>query len=239
MRSKNGEYFAVLHYVPIGKSMKIIKLVLAALLVYLWLLPVTAFGCACCAERGYHSLETEKLDGYILDEIKRLRFESATLYTDVSYPENLMGIDPLIEEITTRNPATGSIWKPIFEIGKVKKGTLNLLMAPDYDLFMTDREPLSERTTVSLYKELRIRNEVSIGSGFLASGIDKTTRYELVLQGNGNLCTNADDFKTYVLKISGKNANYSFYGSLLVKEDEILQKRGDRDGSKAIKVPVD
>jgi hypothetical protein len=201
------------------------------------LLPLDIFACACCAERGFHSIKSEKLDGYLGDEISRLSFGSATLYSDAGYPDTIAGIDPLGETLKLNDNSMKSIWDASLIDDKARKASLSLVKPAEFELFMTDREPLSKTTMVTLYKEIRFDFKVGSASGFLEKGIDPETKYRLILQGTGNACTSAPDFKSYVLQIRGKNAGYSFYGALSVKEDMVMQTRGDLKGDKPVKLP--
>jgi hypothetical protein len=47
-------------------------------------------------------------------------------------------------------------------------------------------------------------------------GTGRPSEYELslVLQGRGNGCHNAEDFKHWRLQIGGRRAEYAFYGEL-------------------------
>jgi hypothetical protein len=63
-----------------------------------------------------------------------------------------------------------------------------------------------------LYKEVRLTGKLA-GNGIFASGINNDSRYKLILQGRGNHCLSSDDFKHWILEISGPQSSYSFYGS--------------------------
>jgi hypothetical protein len=70
-----------------------------------------------------------------------------------------------------------------------------------------------------LYKEWRFEGQVN-GTGFFKDGITLRTKYVLVFQGRGNSCDGAEDFTHWQLKITGKNADYAFYGELRVPVPE-------------------
>jgi hypothetical protein len=55
---------------------------------------------------------------------------------------------------------------------------------------------------------------VQTGNGFFQSSIIKPTTYFLVLQGRGNNCDNAEDFTHWRLEITGRKADYAFFGEL-------------------------
>jgi hypothetical protein len=65
-----------------------------------------------------------------------------------------------------------------------------------------------------LYKELRFKSKVRNGTGFFSKGIALATEYFLVLQGKGNHCMAAEQFTHWRLEISGKKADYAFFGKL-------------------------
>ena len=64
-----------------------------------------------------------------------------------------------------------------------------------------------------LYKEWRFEGRVT-GTGLFRAGIVGPTKYLLVLQGRGNGCQDAGDFKHWRLQIKGRKAEYAFYGEL-------------------------
>jgi hypothetical protein len=64
-----------------------------------------------------------------------------------------------------------------------------------------------------LYKEWRFEGEVN-ATGVFKGGITAQTKYLLVFQGRGNSCDGAEDFTHWQLKITGKKADYAFYGEL-------------------------
>jgi hypothetical protein len=107
------------------------------------------------------------------------------------------------------------VWKLTFRNGE-ESGTLNLplpvkmlrLAADIHDGWTKPGYP-----EPVLYKEWRFEGEVN-GTGFFKAGIVARTKYFLVFQGRGNSCDGAEDFTHWQLKITGKKADYSFYGEL-------------------------
>ena len=59
-----------------------------------------------------------------------------------------------------------------------------------------------------LYKELRLEGALSTSYTNL-----RGTHYRLVLQGRGNNCLNAGDFRSWHLEITGRGAKYQLYGT--------------------------
>lgn len=188
------------------------KLILLFLVVFL-LFPLQIFAnfCACCAERGEYSIRTKKPDDYEIGELKRLRIAETNLYTDAGYPETIKGISPLTENYTANFLWQNAGWKFDFKNDKNGAGILNLLKSPTMVDFRTDTYNEGEPI---LYKELRFKSKVKIGTGIFSKGIAPATEYFLVLQGKGNNCMNAEDFTHWRLEITGRKADYAFFGTL-------------------------
>lgn len=177
---------------------------------------IYAATCACCAEKGQYTLSVKKPDNYEIGELKRLKIAETTLYTDAGYPETIKGIMPNSENYTSNFMWQKTGWKFEFKNDQNNSGILNLATAAtmvDFrtDLYDREGDPL-------LYKELRFKSKVLNGTGIFKNGIAPATEYFLVFQGRGNNCMNAEDFTHWRLEITGKKADYAFFGKLAVKE---------------------
>lgn len=186
-----------------------------------------AFACACCAEKGTYNISTEKPDQYKLDLLKEMKFNQAVeLFTDAAEFEAIKGLKDIQADYTANdweaNPVFFSLenmfsvktWKFNFKTKSGKIGVLNLPLPAQMVSFKADIHDTPEGSEVSLYKEWRFKGTVQSGSGFFKSGILPPTTYFLVLQGRGNNCDNAEDFKNWRLEITGKNADYAFFGKM-------------------------
>jgi len=81
--------------------------------------------------------------------------------------------------------------------------------------YMVDMHDQEDRPNGPLlYKELRFKGNLTSGSGFFGSGVTKPTTFFLVFQGRGNGCDNASDYSHWRLEITGRKADYSFFGKL-------------------------
>jgi hypothetical protein len=167
--------------------------------------------CACCAERGEYSIRTKKPSDYEIGELKRLQISETNLFTNGGYPDNIKGITPVTDIFTGNFLWQNSGWKFDFKNDKNGTGILNLMKAPTMVDFRTDTYNEGEPI---LYKELRFKSKVSGGTGIFKRGIAPATDYLLVLQGKGNNCLNAEDFTHWRLEITGKKADYAFFGKL-------------------------
>jgi len=183
----------------------------------LLLLPSRVWACACCAHPGEYRIEFVKPDEFKLGEMKRMLFGTkADLWTGEAEAEDAAkGLTHPADSYSLSGSLVGNVWKLTFRNGD-ESGTLNLPLPAKMVRFAADihgelakpgyPEPL-------LYKEWRFEGEVH-GTGVFKDGITAGTKYVLVFQGRGNSCDGAEDFKHWQLKITGKNADYSFYGEL-------------------------
>jgi hypothetical protein len=162
-------------------------------------------------------MEFVKPDEFKLGEMKRIRFGTkADLWTGEADAEDAAkGLAHPADTYSLSGSLVGNVWKLTFRNGD-ESGTLDLPLPAKMVRFAADihgelakpgyPEPL-------LYKEWRFEGEVH-GTGVFKAGITARTKYVLVFQGRGNSCDGAEDFRHWQLKITGKNADYSFYGEL-------------------------
>ena len=186
-------------------------------IVTLLLLPCRVWACACCAHPGEYQIELVKPDEFKLSVIKRILFGTkADLWTGEADAEVAAeGLAHPAYSYSLSGSLVGNVWKLTFRNGD-EFGTLNLPLPAKMLRFAADihgelakpgyPEPL-------LYKEWRFEGEVN-GTGFFKAGITAGTKYVLVFQGRGNSCDVAENFTHWQLKITGKKADYSFYGEL-------------------------
>ena len=185
--------------------------------VSLLLLPSRVWACACCAHPGEYQINFVKPDEFKLSVIKRIRFGTkAELWTGEADPEVAAeGLAHPADSYSLTGSLVGNVWKLTFRNGD-ESGTLDLPLPAKMLRFAADihdgwtkpgyPEPV-------LYKEWRFEGEVN-GTGVFKAGITARTKYILVFQGRGNSCDVAENFTHWQLKITGKKADYSFYGEL-------------------------
>jgi hypothetical protein len=179
-----------------------------ALLALVLLLPVHAWACACCSNEGDYYVSTGKPGEYEMSVVKQIRFgPAANLYTAEADPEEAAkGVGHVAEKYALGGSLVGGAWKLTFrDAGKT--GTLSLPLPLKMTSFAADIHDgqTSPGGGPLLYKEWRFEGPVS-GTGFFKAGIAGPTRYLLVLQGRGNGCHNAEDFKHWRLQVTGRNA---------------------------------
>ena len=174
----------------------------------------TAFACACCAERGYYSIRTAKPSADEMKELQKLKFQTAELYADAGYPETIKGISPLNTSFSVTGLLNGNAWTFDFKDNRQKTGKLDLTKPLSMVEYMVDLPDANVEGEVKLYKEWRFKYRVQNATGIFKTGFAPSSEYFLVLQGYGNVCTSAADFTKWRLEISGKRADFKFFGSL-------------------------
>ena len=196
--------------------MKRTNLVFVIAIIALLLSPAAALACACCSTPGhYHSGATD-LDEYPLTELKRMRFArtASLVLTEAGLEEDAVGIEQPKESYSIQTAFAGNTWRLTFRSG-ANTGTLELplphkMWSHSADIHDGNR---SGGGGPSLYKEWRVEGDVK-GSGVFRNGTAQPAKYVLVLQGRGNACDNAEDFRHWRLEVDGEKARYAFFGML-------------------------
>lgn len=196
-----------------------------AIVALVFLFPSNAFACACCAEKGEYSISAVKPDQYKLELLSNVKFDvAAVMFTTAVGFDDIKGLNSIKASyeandwtatpdfFSLENIFAAKTWKFNFKTADGKKGTLNLPMPSQMISFKADIH--DSQGEVSLYKEWRFKGTVQSGNGFFSASIVRPTTYFLVLQGRGNNCDNAEDFTHWRLEVTGKNANYAFFGKL-------------------------
>jgi hypothetical protein len=188
----------------------------SALLAVLLLLPGSAWACACCSNEGDYHVGTGRPSEYELGIVRQVRFgRTAHLYlTEADMEETAKGLSHRAERYALEGSLVGGAWRLAFRDGN-KTGTLSLPLPARMTSYAADIH--DARTSPGggplLYKEWRFEGRVS-GTGFFRAGTTAPAKYLLVLQGRGNGCQDAGDFTHWRLQISGRKADYAFYGEL-------------------------
>lgn len=183
-----------------------------------------AMACACCAEPGTYSVSTGKLASYELELLKDMKFgKAAEIYLTAASYDDIKGLPEVIKEFEVTSSSefslvdafTGSTWTLTFMTGGERKGTITL---PRPAVMTQRRVHIPDNTSTSpnvvLYKEWIFEGTLRSGTGFFRSGLTRPARYQLVFQGHGNNCDNAEDFTNWNLNVTGPKADYAFYGKM-------------------------
>jgi len=190
------------------------KLKLFTIAALLFLSPVSALACACCAEPAHYFSGSTDLDEYPLSQLKRMRFaRNASLYlTEAGLEEDSKGIDHPNRNYSVSGSFISNMLKLTLRAG-TNAGVLELLLPAKMWQHSADIHDgkLSGGGGPLLYKEWRLEGNVT-GTGVFKAGTYAAAKYILVLQGRGNGCDNAEDFTNWRLDVNGEKAEYAFYG---------------------------
>jgi hypothetical protein len=198
------------------KFNKIISFTFFAAALIFFTFPLNVFACACCAEAGDYSISVKKPGKFELDELRKIRFATANLFTNAAGEDNVKGISPLGENYSLNGLFQNNAWKLNLKDDKGKVGTLVMPMPASAVAFAADIHDGKQAGGGGplLYKEWRFKYKVQSGTGIFQTGIAPATEYFLVFQGRGNACTQTEDFTHWRLEITGRKASYAFYGEL-------------------------
>ncbi|WP_242046583.1 hypothetical protein [Cylindrospermum sp. FACHB-282] len=175
--------------------------------------PAKVYACACCANVGTWSETSQKISDYEFNEINRLQFSPTAKVNQTQRDENV-GISSNSANYTFSVVKNQRRWNLQFKDEQGKTGILTLTIPRNAVSFKTDLYDNSQGggSGALLYQELRLEGKLS-GNGIFTKGITPDTKFRLVLQGRGNNCTSAENFKTWNLQVFGSRADYSFRGS--------------------------
>lgn len=201
--------------------------ILFALIIVVALSPLSAFACACCAEPGTYMTYTDKLEQFEIDLLGDMKFANTSeLFLTEADFEIIKGLNSIKPEAAEYIPSENSAffkldggfaarkWKLTFTTPKGKSGVLTLPLPAKMTKFKVDiHDKKDEGLGVLLYKEFRFNGIVQSGTGIFSGGMTKPVKYQLVIQGRGNGCDNAEDFTHWLLDIDGPRADYRLMGT--------------------------
>jgi hypothetical protein len=172
-----------------------------------------AYACACCADEGEWHEYSARVSAADLGELGRLRFGAeAKTFVGPGGLETIRGISPPAARYAVTLTRAGRQWTLMLRDRSARSGSLVLRIPPRGVQFGADLRTGQPHPGggVVLYKEWRLAGRVS-GTGVFAAG-SRGARFTLILQGRGNNCVNAADYRTWILRVSGPRAAYSLHG---------------------------
>jgi len=177
----------------------------------------TAWACACCTDPGQRLEQIVTLDQGILDEVQRIRFApSARLLADPGFPDSVKGVSrPSGGAYRVRLQLSGRALRFDVVDPEGRAGAITLALPRRMTRFEVDPrlEAPSSNHGPTLYKEWQIAGAANLSGIFEAGRGQPQAR--LVLHGQGNTCTTADDFAHWTLKVTGAGAAFSFLGDIV------------------------
>lgn len=163
--------------------------------------------CACCTDEGEWYQRTGNTD---LVQLDRVRFDTKAN----TYQSPGMEGDELALAYELSHTRSGRRWQLRFRDEQGKTGALSFVLplrAVFFGADMHDAEPGGLGPL--LYKEWRLSGTTQV-TGIFKSLVKGPARFQLILQGRGRGCTEAEDFKHWTLQISSAVDSYTFYGAL-------------------------
>jgi hypothetical protein len=189
--------------------------VIATAMLVIW--PDRAYTCACCANGGEWEERVGATDARELEILSSLRFNQIACRAGIEDPD----------QFRISLSRTQSRWTISLKNTKGEKGALVLRLPKTMTRSIAD---LPEGIIVnspplmggSLYKEWRLEGS-AWGSGIFSTGNAPGTRFRLILQGRGNLCPSAEDFKAWILQVSRRSVSYTITGRF--EQPDIRQEK--------------
>ena len=171
--------------------------------------PAASYACACCANGGDYLQVTEGVKGFELDQLVRLRFGAvARLRSTPAFPEDAKGITPRALTYKVTQFRHARIFVLTLKAPNGKKGTVSFVIPNRATKLQVDIQDGKKYPAGGplLYRQWTLRGTLS------GTAVAGSPSYTLVLQGRGNACMSANDFKSWILKASGPKANFTLYG---------------------------
>lgn len=209
--------------------MRKISLAIITFFVLVSFRPGKPYYCACCADEGDYYTHSVKVDKEKLSLFAEMKMNKGTdIYMTEAEDEWFRGMKSIEKGyndwastdtvegnkyLNVQSSVNAKNWKFSFTTRDGKTGTLNLLMPLKVESFGADIHDSERSSMIVLYKEYRFKGTVQSGTGFFSSGLSKPAAYTLILQGRGNYCENATDYKNWRLQIKGAAADFVLMGT--------------------------
>ena len=179
--------------------------------------------CACCAEPGFRSISKQRVDASTLALLGEMKFvEASELYLDAGEFEPIRGLPELKADYDAQKSIDFSLvesflartWAFNFSTAAGRRGTVTLPAPRQMSKMMIDTRMASSpsATDVVLYKEMTFDGRIASSTGIFRRA--QGAAYKLVLQGQGNVCDNASDYKYWRLDVNGSSASYELMGTM-------------------------
>jgi hypothetical protein len=171
-----------------------------------------ADACACCSDPGERFESTAKIEPLEMRELGRVRFgRQVRVYENDAWPEHILGINEPSTSYDLAFARTGDRWTFTLKDAKGRTGTLSFVTPVMLESFFADLHDQKPNTDVALYKEWRLKAQLSATGIFAGAG---AATIRLILQGRGNSCTDAAQFKNFTIDVTGPTARFTLFGNL-------------------------
>ena len=178
-------------------------------------LPATAaLGCACCHEYAQRDLHIMDTDGWLGEVLAGLQpTGSAKLFVRACDLACIRGLDNPQYEYPVSVTVSPNQW--MFDMGAA--GTIKVDLPDQATYFASDLDPLLVVEQRGMFKEYRFAVAATGTGDFAALQLDNGSA-ELILQGLGNSCTEAEYFRTWRLQVTGPDVEFTLFGELTVRQ---------------------
>lgn len=174
-----------------------------------------AAACACCSEPGERVESVTKLAAHERSELERVRFgETARLYTTAAGTAGVKGITDATDTYALTQTRAGDRWTFTLKDAKGRTGTLAFTLPSQVESFFVDTQQGKASGEPVLYKEWRLSAPLSATGIFAPAAASGSPTVRLVLQGQGNSCTSADQFTAFSIVVTGPSASFTLFGRL-------------------------
>ena len=178
-----------------------------------------ALACACCTHEGQRNVGTIMPDAGMRQQVESLRFAGkAKLYTGEGDLEAIEGIATPSDDYDITAAWRDNRLTFSFRDKNSRTGTLALAWPKSIAVFQVDpRNGSDAGQGPALYKEWKLSAPAS-ATGVFARGAGPRQTLTLIIQGQGNSCTDASDFSHWTLVMQGPKANYTLFGKLVTTQ---------------------
>jgi hypothetical protein len=171
--------------------------------------PAHALACACCANRGDYLLVNEPVKAFEVNELVRLRFASTA---NLRIPEG-EGFDRGLK-----------LKAPPYRVSQFRHGRIFVLRLKDRSGRSGSVSFALPARATKLQEDLQDGKRAAGGGPLLyrewtlrgtleGTALVEKPRFRLVLQGRGNACMNASDFRSWILVANGPRTSFTLYGT--------------------------
>lgn len=198
--------------------LKTLKVFFISSLVSIVLLPGTASACSCCADPGDWMQQTTGFEDWEVAELNKLNFSNRADLFRAMYSPDIKGIHTKLRDIYLFDLKMIRVkrnWALLLRtLTDGDAGVLRLQIPNKVERFRVDQKgrPYTKHfPTIELYKETRFAGKI-IGEGIFKTKKDSDARYKLILQGKGNICDVNEDYRSWILIITGTDLVFTLHG---------------------------
>lgn len=197
---------------------KLNKLLEAIVFFIALILPGAALACSCCADPGDWFRQTTKVEESDIELVNHLKFSDRADLFRAMYSPEISGIHIKLRDVYLFNLQLIRVkrnWAWLLRtLTEGDVGVLRLQIPDTVERFRTDlkgRPHTRHFPTIELYKEMRFEGKI-IGEGIFKTKKNSDARFKLILQGRGNICDSVDDYRSWVLIVSGPDSVFTLHG---------------------------